>query len=86
MTRSVRLASAATVLAVALTLLALVAMQLVNIVARNVAMSRDVVAAHAAALAYHHRTEAAILSLPRTAPTEPGTSALSSLLASLLRR
>jgi GntR family transcriptional repressor for pyruvate dehydrogenase complex len=47
---------------------------------------RDVVAAHAAALAYHHRTAEAIMSLPRTSPSEPGTSALSSLLASLLRR
>jgi GntR family transcriptional repressor for pyruvate dehydrogenase complex len=47
---------------------------------------RDAAAAHAAALAYHHRTAAAIMSLPRTAPPEPGTSALSNLMASLLRR
>ncbi len=48
--------------------------------------ARDVPAAHTAAVAYHHRTAEAIMSLPRTSPSAAGTSALSSLLSSLLRR
>ena len=47
---------------------------------------QDVVAAHSAALAYHQRTAEAIMALPRITPSETGNSALSSLLASLLRR
>lgn len=48
--------------------------------------ARDVLAAHAAAVAYHHQTAEAIMSLPRTSPSPGGPSALSGLLSSLLRR
>ena len=46
---------------------------------------RDTVAAHAAALAYHHRTAEVIMALPRTFTLTSSTSALTSLMASLLR-